>query len=370
VERGFLDPITAEILDHIPAMVWISEPDGRIRFCNRRLLEFRGRSLPEALGFTWREELHPDDGPRAQEALAHMAAGQPFEAIQVRTRHGDGGYRTLLAHGSPRRSQDGKVLHFVGVSVDVTERAQLEHSAKILQSELDHAIRVLAAEGLASGLAHELAQPLNAISMQVSAARRLAHGSRLEELDLSLACIGEETQRAAKVITRFRDLVRRSPLRRSTIDLNKLVREVLAWLQNELDQLRVAVRLRLDESLPFLQGDSVLLRQVLLNLLQNALHALKQTQAATRRLEICTRGGPDEQAEFVVEDSGPGIPTEPEEVDALFRPLFTTKGDGLGMGLSICRTIVEAHGGEISAAPSPLGGAAFRFLLPRAPRMG
>jgi signal transduction histidine kinase len=242
-------------------------------------------------------------------------------------------------------------------------RQRHAEAARQHQDELAHVSRLATMGELATGLAHELNQPLTAIVNYVRGCiRRLDSGIRDEApMVAALDQAGAEAERAAEIIRGLREFVRGAPPQRSPVDINQAVGAVVRMVGAEARDAGAEVDLQLTESLPAVAGDVVQVEQVILNLMRNALHAMAAAGSPSRTVTVVTaaRGA---MVEIAVCDTGPGI--EPGEQAEIFHPFYTTKAEGMGMGLSISRTIVEAHGGQLEAATSPEGGAEFRFALP------
>jgi C4-dicarboxylate-specific signal transduction histidine kinase len=230
--------------------------------------------------------------------------------------------------------------------------------------ELSHVNRVAAMGELAASLAHELNQPLTAILTNAQAAENfmLPGNMDLDEVRGSLSDITDNGRRAAEVIRRMRALLRKGEFQPVHLDFNALVREVAQLVAQGALLRRATVQLDLQPGLPVVRGDPIQLQQVVLNLLLNALDAVADQPQDTRSVRICTGPTAGGGVELVVEDSGPGIPED--DIPRLFQPFFTTKREGLGMGLSITRSIIDLHGGQIRAGNGAQGGAVFRCLLP------
>jgi two-component system, LuxR family, sensor kinase FixL len=257
--------------------------------------------------------------------------------------------------------------YFTGFVRDLTERQEAERRIQDLQAELLHASRLSVMGQMASTMAHELNQPLTAVTNYLEAGRQLlATGAggppRVGEMmEKAIA----QAQRAGEVIRRLREFVSRGETERRVQSLNQLVEEALALALVGAGQRGVRASLELEQSLPLVLVDPVQIQQVVLNLVRNAVDAMEEVER--RELVIGTRAVTDqEMAEVVVADSGPGI--APELADRLFQPFVTTKKTGMGLGLSICREIVEAHHGRLTVAPGSSGGTVFRLTLPTASR--
>jgi C4-dicarboxylate-specific signal transduction histidine kinase len=225
-----------------------------------------------------------------------------------------------------------------------------------------HANRVALAGQLSASIAHEVAQPISGIVANAQVALRLLSAGRanIEEIRDALARVVRDGQRAGDVIGGLRALVKKAPPRADRLDLNAAIREVLSLAHGEIVKHRVALQTRLG-AVPAIRGDRVQLQQVMLNLIMNAVEAMR-AQDDARVLRITTRETASGGAEVVVEDSGPGL--DPDDLVRVFDAFYTTKDDGLGMGLAICRSIVRAHGGKLWATGGKGRGAVFRFTVP------
>jgi two-component system sensor kinase FixL len=253
--------------------------------------------------------------------------------------------------------------YFTGFVRDLTERQEAERRFQDLQTELLHTARLNVMGQMASTMAHELTQPLTAVTNYLAAGRQLLAsgvGGRERVAEMMEKAI-DQAQRAGAVIRRLRGFVTRAEPERRIQSLNRLVEEAVALAIVGAKQRGVRASLELDPSLPPVFVDPVQIQQVVVNLVRNAIEAMEEVER--RELVVATRALPDEPAvEVVVADSGPGI--APELAGRLFRPFFTTKKTGMGLGLSISREIAEAHHGRLSAAPGAGGGTVFRLVLP------
>ncbi|HUG35813.1 MAG TPA: ATP-binding protein, partial [Candidatus Limnocylindrales bacterium] len=250
------------------------------------------------------------------------------------------------------------------VFANVLSRRRSDGEVRQLRENLAHVARVSTMGELTASLAHELSQPLTAILTNAEAAQRLLEtdASDLEEVRAILEDIVADDKRASEVITRLTGLLRRGSLERTPLDLNEVTREVAQLVRGDAIAREVSIRLDLAPKLPAVHGDRVQLQQVLLNLILNGLDAMRETSASRRTLVLQTAPDGETAVRVVVRDGGPGI--APGSLDQIFDAFHTTKPGGLGMGLAISRSIVEAHGGRLSAENAPDGGATFTFTLP------
>ena len=257
----------------------------------------------------------------------------------------------------------GTQRFFTGFIRDLTERQQTEARLQELQSELVHMSRLTAMGEMASALAHELNQPLSAIANYMNGSRRLLQDSQDEHaatLRDAMEKAAEQALRAGDIIRRLRDFVARGESERRVEDVNKLIEEASALALVGAKDRGVRVRFAFDPRLDFVLADKVQIQQVLLNLIRNAIESMEETEK--RELVISTAPAQDNLVTISVADTGTGI--APEVAAQLFQPFITTKRHGMGVGLSISRTIVESHGGSIAPQPNPGGGTVFSFTLP------
>jgi PAS domain S-box-containing protein len=250
------------------------------------------------------------------------------------------------------------------LELEIQQRKDAHRQLQQLQSELAHVARVSTIGEMATGLAHELNQPLAAATAYAQTCSRLVSSGAtdLGALREPLQEIAAEARRASEIVRRLRDFVRKRPPHRSSVDLNKLVRQVAQLMEHEAHSNGVSLELHLAEALPRVLGDSIQVQQVVLNLARNSVEALAASGAQTRQVRIGTALAEDDSLAVSVHDNGPGIPEE--TAGRLFDPFFSTKPDGLGMGLSISRSIIEDHGGRLWLARDPDGGTLFQFTLP------
>ena len=234
------------------------------------------------------------------------------------------------------------------------------------QAELAHVNRVTTMGQLAASIAHELNQPLTAAVTNAHAALRWLglQPANLAEAREALASIVDDGKRAGDVIGRMRALIKKAPPRKDGLDINEVILGVCALTRGELAKNGVSLQTQLADGLPLTQGDRVQLQQVMLNLIMNAIEAMSAVSHGSRELLIGTSTDASGAVRITVQDSGPGL--NPETFDRLFDPFYTTKANGMGMGLSICRSIVEAHDGRIWASPTTGSGSTFHFILPGA----
>ena len=261
----------------------------------------------------------------------------------------------------------------IGLSVDIDEAKKAEDRLRRSEShlaeaqlELAHANRVATMGQLTASITHEVNQPITAAVTYALAARRFlsAEPPNFREVDEALSLIVKEGNRAGEVVGRVRALIKKAPARKDAVEINDAILEVIALTRREAANNSIWVRTQLAEGLPRVQGDRVQLQQVLLNLIINAIEAMRDVDEEERELLIGTRNEPD-GVSVEVGDSGPGFASA--ALERVFEAFYTTKSDGLGLGLSICRSIIEAHGGRLWASPNVPRGAIFGFIAPAHP---
>jgi C4-dicarboxylate-specific signal transduction histidine kinase len=280
----------------------------------------------------------------------------------------DGTVKHLEAISHHLFSADGELVQVVGTNVDVTERkrAQDEHEKlRKLESELAHVNRVSMMGELAASLAHEIVQPIASARNNARAALNFLDKQLpdVDEVREALGCVVGDADRAGDIIERIRDQIKKAPPRKDHFDLNEAINEVMVLARDAIIRNGVSVQTRLAEGLFPFQGDRVHLQQVVLNLLLNAIEAMGSVDAGPRELLISTEQDQDHRGVLVaVRDSGPGI--DAAHLDHVFDAFYTTKPKGTGIGLSICRSIINAHGGRLWAEANEPRGTVFRFTLP------
>lgn len=307
--------------------------------------------------------IHPEDRRRVEDALAaSLADPGPALDLEYRIVRADGAVRTVRSSMKSSHTPAGTALHTVVTIQDVSEVRAVEQEARQLRAHLRHADRVAHLGALTASLSHEVNQPLTGILANAQAALHRVRMGELnrEELCEVLEAIVRDDKRAAAVIANVRTLLRRDEPPQERFDLAEALREVLTLFRSELDARRVTIHARLEPG-PVMLGIRTQVQQVLVNLVANAIEALQDTRSLDRRVEVVlARRG--RRAWLSVTDNGRGI--SPDRVSRIFEAFYTTRPEGLGMGLAISRSIVEAHGGEIDARNNEAGGATFTVVLP------
>ena len=390
------------VVDNAPAIIYLKDIAGRYLMVNRRFEE-------------WNRVAFDEIGERTVRDIAPTAVVDVISALdqrvietgavvedEVEELQPGGTLHTTMMSKFPLLDDHGRVTGIGGVEIDITERKQAEealesaldeleirvdertaelrkvngflvelladreraeHEAHRRQIELAHVSRLSTMGEMATSFAHELNQPLSAISSYAQGCvRRLRSGNgETQEIIKVMIRVAEQAERAGEIIRRIRGFVRKVPPDKMGIDVNAAVREVIDLLETEAGLHDVSLELDLGENMPVATGDPIQIQQVILNLVRNGIEAMGESGSPVRRLSVQTHAD-GRHVEMVIRDTGAGVSME--TVDQLFEPFFTTKSDGLGMGLSISRSIVESFGGRLSVAPNDESGAAFTFTLP------
>ncbi len=352
-----------ELTETIPQMLWSADKDGTIDYCNQRALDYTGLSPEQVPGAGWMRAVHPDDLERMTQAwTVAVSTGEPFQYEFRCWRAADHMYRWCIASALPLRDQGDRVMKWFGCVVDLHDWKEAQHALQTTQVELARVSRLTTMGELAASIAHEVNQPLTAITNNGNACLRLIARRNLEPevVRQALEEIVADSSRASAVLARIRAFIKKTPAKRNELDISQVIEEVLALARRELHENRVRLEPQLTKSLPLALADRVQLQQVLLNLIRNGIEAM--TAVTERPRVLWVQSGTDQSGEVVVavRDSGTGLGSEGDRV---FTPFFTTKANGMGMGLPISRSLIEAHGGRLWAEPNLPHGAVFSFTL-------
>jgi PAS domain S-box-containing protein len=336
---------------------------------NKRWAEFTGLSAQDTAASGWMAAVHPEDHQVLFDKWRTcLNTGEPLE-FEARVRSAaTGEYRWLLARGVPMRDAHGNILRWHGILTDIQDRKQAEEereSRRQLETHLAHLSRVSMMGELTASIAHEVNQPLTGIVSNGSACLRWLAGDppNVSEVREAVGDIVRDGKRAAEVIARIRALSRRTPLPSENLNLNETIREVLVLVEDKAKRDGVRIRTQFAGDLWPVSGDRVQLQQVVLNLVMNGIEALSSVDQRARELLITTANIDGNQVLVTVKDSGPGV--DPDAIAKVFEPFYTTKSGGMGMGLFICRSILQNHGGRLWASANDGPGATFQFSLPK-----
>lgn len=352
------------VLDMVGSLVTVLDRDGRIIGFNRACETITGYSLAEVRGRTvWDIFIAPEEIAAVRGVFSRLRAGDFPNTHENYWITRDQRRRLIAWSNTVLLDENQAVEHVIATGVDVTELKRAADMERRHMLELAHVARLSTMGEMATEIAHELNQPLTAIANYSHACVHLLEGPHFDVADVTQAMRGVagQAQRAGEIIRGLRSFVGKEAAHRSTTDINDVIRSVVALARVEARWHHVDVVLALQQPLPAVLADKTLLEQVVLNLVRNAIEAMETTDKTLRSLKIETSATAG-TIEVGVSDTGPGLPEDkPERV---FERFFTTKANGMGMGLAICRSIVEAHGGYLWAEPNSPHGARFRFTIP------
>jgi PAS domain S-box-containing protein len=351
----------SSIIETIPGLVWCAGPDGELNYLNQRLLDYTGTSFDAWAQLGWTNLLHPDDAEPTAQAWAHaIATGQPHQA-QCRFRRSDGVYRWFQVLGQPARDSEGRLARWYGLLIDIDDRKNMEEELRNSQAQLSRAIRTATVGEFAAAIAHEINQPLAAVVTNGQACLRwlAAQSPGIAKAQEAAERIVRDGKEAGEVVRRIRALFKQAAPEKMELDLNEVIGEVLHLLNGEAARRRVAVETDLGQGLAPVVGDRVQLQQLVFNLLLNGIEAMDPVVDRPKQLFICSKQPDPETILVEVQDCGTGL----KDPDRIFEAFFTTKENGMGMGLAICRSIIDAHRGRLWAA-SAEGATTVSFTLP------
>jgi PAS domain S-box-containing protein len=351
------------VFENNPTMYFMVGSSGAILSVNPFGAEQLGFTVDELIGSPVQNLFHVEDREAVEKntAICFERRGQTmsWEARKVR-KSGEVLWVREMARVMLIKDRPVALI----VCEDITERKRVSEALREIEMELAHANRVATMGQLTASIAHEVNQPIaTARNNAASALRFLSRNPPdLEEVREALRCVVNDTDRAGDIIDRMRAHFKKVPPRNACFDINDAINELIALARSEVVQKGVTVRMRLAEDLSPVQGDRVQLQQVVLNLILNAVEAMSSVDDALRELSISTEQSGAGEVLVAVRDSGPGL--DPEHLERVFDSFYTTKPSGMGLGLSICRSIIDAHGGRLWAAANEPKGAVFQFTLP------
>jgi PAS domain S-box-containing protein len=314
------------------------------------------------------QRIHPDDRERVNVEIDEALRQKRGFTLEFRIVLPDGTVKYIESTGYPLFSPDGELAEMVATHVDATERKRAQEERerlRQLESELAHVNRISMMGELAASLAHEVLHPIATARNNARAGMRFLEMSppNLAEVREALSCIVRDADRAKDIVGRMRDQIKKAPPRRDLFDINEAIKEVIVMVRSAIANNKVSVHTRLTDPNPVL-GDRVQIQQVVMNLILNAVEAMSSVAEGVRELSIETKQSQTGGILVALRDSGPGI--DPEHLDRVFEPFYTTKATGVGMGLSICRSIIDTHGGRLWVGGNEARGAVFQFTLPAA----
>jgi len=342
--------------------VWCASPDGELNYLNRRILEYTG-STPDAWAqLSWTSFLHPDDAePSANSWSRAVTTGEPYDS-KCRFRRANGDYRWFRALGQAARDNQGRVIRWYGLLIDIDDQKKVEEALRGNEMRLSRATRTATVGEFARSIAHEINQPLAAVVTNGHACLRWLT-NQPPDLDKAYEAaqrIVRDGKEAGEVVRRIRALFKHVALETIDLNLNEVIAEVLHLLGGETTRRSVAVQVELADDLPTVLGDRVQLQQLVFNLFLNGIEAMEPVLDRPKRLLIRSKRQSQETVLVEIQDSEIGM----DDAERVFEAFFTTKENGMGMGLAVCRSIIEAHHGRLWAESGKAAGTTFSFTLP------
>lgn len=353
--------------DVAPVMVWMSGRDKGCTYFNKPWLAFTGRPLASELGDGWSEGVHPGDLQACLDTYVRAFDARQEFRMEYRLRRADGEYSWVLDTGVPRLDGDGTFEGYIGSCVDITEQKRSAEETQQLRDQLARVGRCVTLGELAASIAHEVNQPLCGIVSNAQSVQRVLGKVPVDMTEVcdAVGDIVADGQRASAILGRIRALLQKSTAERSALDVDEVVHEVCRVIRSEALRRSVVMTLELARRLPRVQGDRVQLQQVVLNLMTNGMDAMDRVAPEYRELVVRSSVGETGNVTVAVTDVGKGF--EGQAPHQLFKALYTTKPDSIGMGLAICKSIIDSHGGQIWASQNARWGATFSFSLPCIP---
>jgi hypothetical protein len=358
------------LIDTIPALVWCATPEGEPSYLNKRLMDYTGLTLesfddPEIksprLAAT-KALMHPDDVAELQRRWSDsLSTGESF-SFRHRLRRADGVFRWVDSRREPLRDDNGRIVQWYCINVDIDDETRMQDT---LRSTLDRLARASQAASLAemsASIAHEVNQPLAAIVANSHACRQWlsAEPPNLQRAQVTIARVIRDANSAGDIVGRTRALFQRGALVKTPLNLNEVISEVLQVMHDEATATAISLHADLAIHLPPISADRIQMQQVLVNLIRNGIDAMETTNETRKSISIRSHLDGARMALVEIRDQGKGV----DDTERIFEPFFTTKDTGMGMGLAICRSIIEAHQGRLWAARNDHGGTTFSFTLP------
>jgi PAS domain S-box-containing protein len=350
------------IIETIPSMFWSASPDGEIVHINKRVREYSGLSLEDFCDLGWEKYLHPADFEETAKAyFRSIQTGESLSTIH-RLRRADGEYRWHHSRGEPLRNPEDKIIQWYGLSIDIDERKRAEDRLRVTRAKLNRASRIATVAELSASIAHELNQPLMAVLANAQATKRwlAAAPPNIEEAVTSIDRVIRDSRGADETMKHIRALFRRDPFEKKEASLFEIVNEAVRLAQEDPTKRRVTVESEIGKELPKISVDPIQVQEVLINLITNAMEAMEGSPRDPRLIIRATADRREMSIQVI--DNGSGV----DDPETIFEPFFSTKKEGMGIGLAVARSIVEAHEGQLWAENNPDFGARFTLRLPLA----
>jgi PAS domain S-box-containing protein len=351
------------LIEAVPALIWCAMPgDGKVIYANQRFCNYSGRTLDELLDGKWITLIHPDDAETTRMSWHHaLETGEPHE-ITHRIRRDDGEYHWFQTLAEPLRDRENRITQWYGLNIDIDESRKMAETLRATQARLSRAAQLATVAELSASIAHEINQPLGAVVANGDACEMWLSTDppNLDRAKLAVQRIVRDGNAAAEVINRIRALFKQALPNKVVLDMNDLIVEVVRLASNEIQRKKIRIETDLALNLPVTWADRVQMQQLMINLVQNAIESMETVVDHPKLLTLRSRRSDAETILVQVCDHGSGF----ENADRVFEPFFTTKEKGMGMGLAISRSIVDAHEGSLWATQNEDQGTTFSFTIP------
>jgi PAS domain S-box-containing protein len=358
------------LIDAIPALVWCATPDGEPSYLNKRMVDFTGMTLDSfehleggSLGSLARQAIvHPDELAELERLWSHAVKTESTLSTRHRLRRVDGVYRWVDLRAEPLRNDDGDIVQWYGVCVDIEDQTRMQDELRAAQAKLARASQAASLAELSASIAHEVNQPLAAVITNSHACQRWlsTEPPNLQRARVTVERIIRDANGAAEVVSRIRALFKQTVSTRDSVNLNEVITEVYKLIGDDVTKKNISIEIDMEANLPSTLVDRVQMQQVLVNLTRNGIDAMESSTDYPKALLIQSRRDGMNGVQVEVRDRGSGV----EDLERIFEPFFTTKEDGMGMGLAICRSIIEAHDGHLRATKNEPRGTTLTFTLP------
>jgi len=353
-----------QLFDYVPGMIAVADSKGQHEYANKRCCDYTDRTVEGGRGLGFLEDIHPDERELVRSEWLRCVALEQSMVIEHRLKRFDGVYRWFHVLVEPLIDDRGQIVRWYGLLTDIDDRKQTEAALGTVRSELTHMARVASLGALTASIAHEVNQPLSGIITNAGTCLRMltSNPANIEGARDTAQRMIRDSHRASDVISRLRALFGKDEVTAELVNLNEAAQDVISLLLSELQRSHVILRREFATDLPPVLGDRIQLQQVILNLLLNASDAMSAVDDRPRKLVIRTERDAENRVRLTVQDAGMGL--EQTTAERMFDAFYTTKRDGMGIGLSISRSIIESHRGQLWATANDGPGATFSFSIP------
>jgi PAS domain S-box-containing protein len=349
------------MMDTVPSILWSVAPDGRAVFINKKGRDYIGLAVDQIQDWGWMQVIHPEEREYVVKEFKKALANGSSYGTEHRTRRADGIYRWHMCRGEPLRDEDGQIVRWFGLDIDIDERKRTEDHLRETRVKLERASRVATVAELSASIAHELNQPLAAVMANAQAARRWLSSSpsNISEAMTSIERVLRDGRVADERMQHIRALFKQQPLRKKHAWPSQIIREAIRFVQEDANRAEIPIDVQIAGDLPPIVVEQIQIQEVLINLISNGIEAMESN---ARPPHLMIRATFVNESELLIEviDNGPGL----KDTQSIFDAFVTTKGKGMGIGLAVSRSVIEAHDGQLWAENNPDYGAKFSVKLP------